>query len=134
MNDRESNASSPREQEDSDGEGSGLPHERLDVYRVLEEAYRATASWPSVSWAKGGTGDQLRRSASSAILRYTEGYYADGGNKAALWNGARASCGEAAAAVRLLVIDGKVPTEEAARARELFGRAMQMLMRLLHSR
>jgi four helix bundle protein len=105
--------------------------EQLDVYDVLEEAYRTAMSWQGISWAKGSVGDQLKRSASSAVLRYTEGYYADGGNKSSLWKGARASCGEAAAAVQLLSIDGKVSKDEAVRVRELFGRAMRMLARLL---
>ncbi len=82
-----------------------LPHEQLDVYDVLEDAYRTVMSWQGISWARGSTGDQLKRSASSAVLRYAEGYYADGGNKTTLWKGARASCGEAAAAIQLLVID-----------------------------
>jgi len=58
-----------------------LPHEQLDVYDVLEEAYRLAMSWRNVSWAKGTTGDQLKRAASSALPRYTEGFYADGGHK-----------------------------------------------------
>ena len=58
-----------------------LPHEQLDVYDVLEEAYRLAMSWRNVSWPKGTTGDQLKRAASSALPRYTEGFYADGGHK-----------------------------------------------------
>jgi len=116
------------------GEETQLPHEQLDVYDVLEEAYRTATSWQGVSWAKGSTGDQLRRSASSAVLRYTEGYYADGGHKATHWKAARASCGEATAAVQLLAIDGKVPTAEARRVRGLWSRAMRMLARLLQPR
>ena len=116
------------------GEQTELPHEQLDVYDVLEEAYRTAMSWQGISWAKGSVGDQLKRSASSAVLRYTEGYYADGGNKGSLWKGARASCGEAAAAVQLLAIDGKISKDEALRVRELFGRAMRMLARLLRPR
>jgi hypothetical protein len=110
-----------------------LPHEQLDVYNVLEDAYRSAMDWQGISWAKGSIGDQLKRALSSAVLRYTEGYYADGGNKASLWKGARASCAEAAAAVQLLSIDGKVSTE-AARVRELLSRAMRMLARSLHPR
>jgi four helix bundle protein len=112
-------------------EEADLPHERLDVYQVLELAYRTAMSWQGVSWAKGTVGDQLTRSSSSAVLRYTEGYYADGGNKTTLWKGARASCAEAAAAVQLLAIEGKVPQAEADRVRALFARAMRMLARLL---
>ena len=108
-----------------------LPHEQLDVYEVLEDAYRRVTSWQGVSWSRG-TGDQLKRAASSALLRYAEGYYADGGNKASLWKSARGSCGEAAAAVRLLALDGTVPAAQAADVRNLLGRAMRMLARLLH--
>jgi hypothetical protein len=108
-----------------------LPHEQLDVYRVLEEAYRRAMSWHGISWTKGTPGDQLKRSAASAVLRYTEGFYADAGNKTSLWKGARASCGEAAAAVQLLAIERKVSTEDAARVRSLFSRATRMLARLL---
>jgi hypothetical protein len=28
-----------------------LPHEELDVYDVLEQAYRIAMSWQGVSWA-----------------------------------------------------------------------------------
>ena len=115
-------------------EETQLPHEQLDVYDVLEDAYRIAMSWQGVSWAKGTTGDQLKRASSSAVLRYTEGYYADGGHKTAHWKAARASCGEATAAVQLLAIDGKVPAEEARRVRGLLSRAMRMLARLVHPR
>ena len=115
-------------------EVADLPHERLDVYQVLELAYQTAMSWQGVSWAKGTIGDQLKRSSSSALLRYTEGYYADGGNKSTLWKGARASCGEAATAVQLLTIEGKVAQAEADRVRALLARAMRMLARLLQPR
>lgn len=131
MTDRDPHVTLVRLDGSEEREQTQLPHEQLDVYDVLEDAYRTTMSWQGVSWAKGTTGDQLKRSASSAVLRYTEGYYADGGNKASLWKGARASCGEAAAAVQLLVFDGKVSKDEAARVRGLFSRAMKMLARLL---
>ncbi|MCP4640965.1 MAG: hypothetical protein GY851_11050 [bacterium] len=108
-----------------------LPHEGLDLYRVLEEAYRLIAAWQGVSWSRGTTGDQLKRALSGALLRYAEGYYADGGNKASLWKSARASCGEAAAAVQILTLDGIVPQGEAIRVRELLSRAMRMFARLL---
>jgi len=96
--------------------------------------YQIAMSWKGVFWAKSTTGDQLKRAASSAVLRYTEGYYADGGNKATHWKAARASCGEATAAARLLAIDGKVATSEARRVRGLWSRAMRMLARLLQPR
>ncbi len=111
-----------------------LPHEQLDVYDVLEGAYRTAMSWKGISWAKGTTGDQLKRASSSAVLRYTEGYYADGGHKTSHWKAARASCGEATAAVQLLTIDGKVAAEEARRVRGLWSRGMRMLARLLQPR
>lgn len=93
MTDRDPHVTLVRLDGSEEREQTQLPHEQLDVYDVLEDAYRTTMSWQGVSWAKGTTGDQLKRSASSAVLRYTEGYYADGGNKASLWKGARASCG-----------------------------------------
>lgn len=108
-----------------------LPHEGLDLYGVLEEAYRLAATWQSVSWARGTTGDQLKRALSGALLRYTEGYYADGGNKTTLWKSARASCGEAATAVQLLAMDGSVPQADAIQVRDLLSRAMRMFTRLL---
>ena len=111
-----------------------LPHEQLDVYDLLEEAYRTITGWQGISWSKGTIGDQLKRSASTAVLRYTEGYYADGGNKSSLWKGARASFGEAATAIRLLALDGKVSDVEADHVRELLSRAMRMLARLLRPR
>ena len=64
-----------------------FPHETLDVYRLLDTAYQTVRSWQGISWSRG-TGDQLQRALSGAILRYAEGYYADGGNKAALWRSA----------------------------------------------
>ena len=108
-----------------------LPHEGLDLYGVLEKAYRMAAGWQGVSWARGTSGDQLKRALSGALLRYTEGYYADGGNKTTLWKSARASCGEAATAVQILALDGSVPANEAAQAREFLSRAMRMFARLL---
>ena len=111
-----------------------LPHESLDVYRVLEQAYETVAAWQGISWSRGTTGDQLKRALSGALLRYTEGYYASGGNKAALWNSSRASCGEAASAVRILAVDGVAPAAEAAKVRQLLARAMRMLARLLRPR
>ena len=112
-------------------ECADLPHEGLDLYHVLEAAYRVVAAWQGVSWARATTGDQLKRALSGALLRYTEGYYADGGNKTTLWKSARASCGEAATAVQVLVIDGSVSQSEAAEVRDLLSRAMRMFTRLL---
>ncbi len=99
-----------------------LPHEKLDVYGVLEEAYRTVTSWQGVAWSRGTRGDQLKRALSGALLRYTEGYYATGGNKPALWESARASCGRSATAVRVLVLDGRVSGAEALRVRALLNR------------
>ena len=99
-----------------------LPHEGLDVYRVLDEAYKTVVAWQGVSWSRGTTGDQLKRALSGALLRYTEGYYAEGGNKAALWRSSRASCGEAAAAIRLLALDRVVSGSEAKAVRGLLAR------------
>jgi hypothetical protein len=112
-------------------EFADLPHEGLDLYGVLEAAYRTVTAWQGVSWARGTTGDQLKRALSGALLRYTEGYYADGGNKNSLWKSARASCGEAATAVQVLSMDGTVPRQEAMRVRDLLSRAMRMFTRLL---
>jgi hypothetical protein len=109
-----------------------LPHEELDLYGVLEDAYRAVTGWQGVAWSRGTPGDQLKRALSGALLRYTEGFYATGGNKSALWESARASCGEAAAAVQVLVLDGRVSSEEARRVRWLLSRSMRMLSPLLH--
>lgn len=113
--------------------GVEFPHETLDVYRVLDTAYRTVRSWQGISWSRG-TGDQLQRALSGAILRYTEGYYADGGNKASLWRSARASIGEAATAVHILAVEGRAPRVEAEKVRSLLARAMQMLARLLQPR
>jgi len=110
-----------------------FPHETLDVYRVLDTAYQTVRAWQGISWSRG-TGDQLQRALSGAILRYSEGYYADGGNKAALWRSARASIGEAATAVHILAVEGRAPHTEAVEVRSLLSRAMQMLARLLQPR
>ena len=37
-----------------------LPHEQLDVYDVLEEAYRTITGWQGISWSKGTIGDPVR--------------------------------------------------------------------------
>ena len=103
------------------------------MYRVLDAAYQMVRSWQGISWSRG-TGDQLQRALSGAILRYTEGYYADCGNKASLWRSARASIGEAATAVHILAVEGRAPGTEADEVRSLLSRAMQMLARLLRPR
>jgi hypothetical protein len=103
----------------------------LDLYGVLEQAYRVAAAWQGVSWARGTTGDQLKRALSGALLRYTEGYYADGGNETTLWKSARASCGETATAVQILALDGLVSRNDAIHVRDLLSRAMRMFTRLL---
>jgi hypothetical protein len=108
-----------------------LPHEGLDLYGVLEDAYQTAAAWQGVSWTRGTSGEQLKRALSGALLRYTEGYYADGGNKTTLWKSARASCGEAATAVQILAMDGSVPKKDAVQVRDLLSRAMRMFTRLL---
>jgi hypothetical protein len=97
---------------------------------VLVEASTLVAQWSGVPISRGTTGEQLRRALSSALLRYTEGFYAQGGNQGSLWAGARASCGEAAAALLALTIEGRVPHEQAQDVRALLVRAMSMLTRL----
>ena len=86
--------------------------------------------WPGIPISRGTTGEQLRRALSSALLRYTEGFYAQGGSQGALWAGARASCGEAAAAVLVLAIEGRVPQQQTEDVRALLARAMSMLTKL----
>ena len=112
-----------------------FPHQTLDVYRVLDTAYQTVRSWQGISWSRG-TGDQLQRALSGAILRYSEGYYADGGNrnKATLWRSARASIGEAATAIHILAVEGRAPRNDAVEVRSLLSRAMHMLARLLQPR
>ena len=110
-----------------------FPHETLDVYRVLDTAYQTVRSWQGISWSRG-TGDQLQRALSGAILRYSEGYYADGGNKATLWRSARASIGEAATAIHILAVEGRAPRNDAVEVRSLLSRAMHMLAWLLQPR
>jgi hypothetical protein len=109
---------------------AGFAHERLDVHAVLVAAYQAVMGWSGVAFSRGSTGDQLKRALSSALCRYAEGYYAQGGNQSSLWAGARASCGEAATAVLVLALERRISAEQAAQAREPLGRAMRMLSRL----
>lgn len=97
---------------------------------MLVDASTLVAQWSGVPISRGTTGEQLRRALSSALLRYTEGFYAQGGNQGVLWAGARASCGEAAAALLALTIEGRVPYEQAQNVRALLVRAMSMLTRL----
>ncbi|MBI4705474.1 MAG: hypothetical protein HY744_30635 [Deltaproteobacteria bacterium] len=113
-----------------EGYGTWFPHERLDAHRVLLAAYEAVMRWPGVAFSRGTAGDQLKRALGSALGRYAEGYYAQGGNQASLWSSARASCGESATAVLVLGLERRVSAAQAAEVRELLGRAMCMLSRL----
>ena len=106
-----------------------FPHESLDVHQVLCSAYQAIVSWP-ISFARGSTGDQLKRAAGSALLRYAEGFYAQGGCQTAHWIAARASCGEAGAAAMQLGLERQVGSSDIAAVRQLLVRAMSMLHRL----
>jgi four helix bundle protein len=108
-----------------------FPHEQLDVYRVLVQATETASRWTGFSLSRGSIGDQLLRALSTALLRYTEGYYAQGANQAAQWNAARASCGEAASAVLVLLIHRRIGREQAQDVRELLARAMRMLAKLV---
>jgi hypothetical protein len=108
-----------------------FPHERLDVYRVLLQATEAVSRWSGFSLSRGSIGDQLVRALSTALLRYTEGYYAQGAIQAAQWNAARASCGEAASAVLVLLIQRRIGHDQAQDVRELLARAMSMLAKLV---
>ena len=133
MNSKRSNPSSaPAQPVSAAGattERAVFPHERLDVHQVLAAAYQAVVAWP-VSFSKGTTGDQLKRAVGSALLRYTEGCYAQGGCQAAHWVAARASAGEAGAAVLSLVLERRIGAAEAEAVRLLLARAMSMLHRL----
>lgn len=120
--------------DDDNDDDLDFPHERLEVYRVLRQAFQIIARWTGVPVSRGTTGDQLHRAMTGAILRYTEGFYAQAGNQAALWSGSRSSCGEAASAIDTLVIEGRVPRGQAHDARALLCRAMRMLWGLCHRR
>lgn len=108
----------------------GFPHERLDAHSVLVAAYEAVMGWPGVAFSRGSAGAELERALASALCRYAEGYYAQGGNQTSLWQSARASCGEAATAALVLQLERRVSAAQAAQVRELLGRAMCMLSRL----
>jgi hypothetical protein len=56
MTDRDPHVTLVRPQGGEQGEQTELPHEQLDVYDVLEEAYRTAMSWQGISWAKGSVG------------------------------------------------------------------------------
>ncbi|MBI4701071.1 MAG: hypothetical protein HY744_07925 [Deltaproteobacteria bacterium] len=101
-----------------------------DVHGVLVAAYEAVMRWPGVAFSRGSAGDQLKRALGSALCRYAEGYYAQGGNQSSLWASARASCGEAATAVLVLQLEWRVSAPQAGEVRELLARAMSMLSRL----
>ncbi|MBI4704651.1 MAG: hypothetical protein HY744_26405 [Deltaproteobacteria bacterium] len=81
-------------------------------------------------FSRGAAGDRLKRALGSALCRYAEGYYAQGGNQSSFWASARASCGEAATAVLVLGLERRVSAAQAAEVRELLGRAMCVLSRL----
>jgi hypothetical protein len=57
--------------------------------------------------------------------------YARGAIQAAQWTAARASCGEAAAAVFVLLIHRRIGHDQAQEVRELLARAMSMLAKLV---
>lgn len=109
-----------------------FPHERLEVYRLLARAYAEVTAWQGLPTSRGSTGDQLRRALTGALLRYTEGFYAQAGHQAALWSSSRGSCGESAAAIAALAIEGRVPRTDAEAVRLMLARAMRMLWRLSH--
>ena len=111
---------------------ASFPHERLNVHAVLVEAFALVAHWSGLPVGRGTTGVQLRRALSSALLRYAEGYYAQGGGQVTLWKGARTSCGESAAAVLSLATERRISSQQAEEVRHLLARAMSMLTRLTH--
>ena len=107
-----------------------FPHEGLDVYHALREAYAAVIAW-KIPWSRGTLGDQLERALTGALLQYTEGYYADDGNRANHLRHARASAGEAACAVDLLVVRRLAGAADAHAVRQRLATAMRILSRLI---
>ncbi|MBM4369848.1 MAG: hypothetical protein FJ102_26800 [Deltaproteobacteria bacterium] len=94
------------------------------------EAYDIVSTW-RLTTTRGTAGDQLHRALLGALLRATEAYYARGDNRDALFDSARASCGEASMALWALVRDRRVKSEPVETVRLLLCRAMQMLTGLI---
>ena len=107
-----------------------FPHEGLNVYGALRDAYTAVVGW-KIQWSRGTLGDQLDRALSGALLQYAEGYYADDGNRANHFRRARASAGEAACAVDLLLVKQLVGAADAHAVRLRLAEAMRILFRLI---
>ena len=123
------NTSSPRG-EGRLGHHDTFPHEGLNAHRALREAYAMVAAW-KISGSRGTLGDQLDRALSGSLLQYTEGYYADDGNRACHFRRARASAGEAACAIDLLLLKRLVGAADAQAARARLAEAMRILSRLI---
>ena len=110
-----------------------FPHHRFDAYRVaLEMATEAKAVADRVPRGYRSVADHLVRSAGSTVLLIAEGASRFGrAQKRQRYQEARGECGEAAAAVELLLALGLVPRQQAQGTLELAARVGAMLTRLV---
>jgi four helix bundle protein len=106
-----------------------LDAERLHVYDVALE-FHAVATVLAAR-ADAIVRDQLRRASLSCVLNIAEGAgQRSRPQKRNLYAVARGSAMECAAIVDVLCVGGAVPVEDAARARQLLVRVVQMLTKL----
>jgi four helix bundle protein len=112
---------------------TGFPHERLDAYRVAQEALdAATVLAGCVPRGHRGDADQLVRAASSAVRNIAEGANRWGaGEKRSRFSIARGEAGEAAAVAEYLARRGVVAWTEALTVIHLEDRVGAMLTGLI---
>ncbi len=114
------------------GRSSSPGVERLDCYRLALELSRLAPSL--VPRGHAALRDQLERASSSALLNLAEGYARwQKREKAHLYDIARGSALESAAAIDLLRVRGLADAAVCSRARELASRVALMLGGLMRS-
>ena len=111
-----------------------LDHERLDAYRVAVELDDVVVQIARRSGrGHGWLCDQAHRASGSAVLNLAEAVGREGADRARCIRIARGSALEADAAVKLLEHRGVCSSADRARARQLVGRLVSMLTRLMAS-
>jgi four helix bundle protein len=103
-----------------------LPHERLQVFHVSVELVEVVSG---IALPRGHADlrDQIRRAATSVALNIGEGAAKGGADGRRYFAIARASAGEVAAALRVLLALEAIGTDAHDRGRALCGRVYAML-------
>ncbi len=110
-------------------------HERLDVYqRALEFLDQCDAIIGQLPCGRAHLKDQLDRAATSIVLNVAEGageFSAD--EKRRFYRMARRSATESSAIIHIIARRGHAPADSTEQARELLGRIVSMLVRMIKS-